>query len=209
MIKLDKYTSYFNTQKAKLELLVENRVKLEESLMITDQLLKDLREAEDVMNVVSVLAQEDSKQVVEELVTLALQSVYGTAYAFEIENKINRGQPETFLYVVKEGEKCLLKNADDYFGGGVVDICSFSLRVVCWAISDEKSDNVLVLDEPLKNLDNGRCELAGEMIKELSESLDLQFIIITRLEPLEKAGDKVFFVKQTNEVSNVSEVNNV
>jgi len=204
-MNLNKYTDWLSKQKARLELLKEKKDRLTNSLAVSEQILKDLREADEVMNAVSVLAQEDSKQVVEELVTLALQSVYGPEYGFEVENKINRGQPETFLYYTKSGERYWLKNLDDYSGGGVIDICSFALRVVCWAISDEKSDNILVLDEPMKNLDNDRCTLAGEMIKELAESLDLQFIIITRLYPLKDAGNKIFFVKQVDEISTVAE----
>lgn len=207
MINLDKYTNFLSTQKAKLELLVNKRTNLESPLVANEQLLKDLREAEDVINIVSVLAQEESKQIVEELVTLALQSVYGTAYTFEVENKVKCNQPETFFYVVKEGEKCLLKNADDYFGGGVVDICSFALRIVAWSIADERSDNVLVLDEPFKAIDSARLSLVGEVIRELSESLDLQFIIITHLDGLKKMGNKTFLVTQKNEVSSVSEYN--
>jgi len=204
---LDKYTKFLNTQKAKLEILTDKRLKLESTLIGLDKSLSDVREADDVMNAVSVLAQENSKNVIEELVTLALQSVYGESHSFEIDNKINRGQPETFLYVVENDERCLLKNADDYFGGGVVDICSFALRVVSWAIQDEKSDNVLLLDEPMKNLDSARLTLAGEMIKELSKALNLQFVIITHEDELVMTGDSTFFVTKTNGISNVEKTN--
>lgn len=209
MINLDTYIKFLNGGKAKLEILKEKGQKLDTMLATLGKSLSDLREADDVMNAVSVLAQEDSKNIVEELVTLAMQSVYGDNYSFEVDNKINRGQPETFFYVVKDGERCLLKSADDYFGGGVVDICSFALRVVMWAIQDSKSDNVLLLDEPMKNLDTARLTLAGKMIQELSKALNLQFIIITHEDELILTGDSTFLVTQTNGVSKVERTGSV
>jgi ABC-type sugar transport system ATPase subunit len=63
-------------------------------------------------------------------------------------------------------------------GGGVVDIASLALRVAIWSIG--KTDNVLVLDEPIKNIQPALLQMeAWDIIQKLSQQLNLQFIIIT------------------------------
>jgi len=166
--------------------------------------IKSIDEAHDVMNAVSILSQEETKGVIEDLVTQALQAVYGETYSFEIENRIQRGQPETYLYVVIGNDKYLIKG--DELGGGVIDVVSFALRVVIWAINDPKTDNVLILDEPLKNLDNERLILFGNIIKELSKALGLQMIIVTHENQIAEIADASYYVKKEKEVSIVEKI---
>ena len=88
-------------------------------------------------------------------------------------------------------------------GGGVVDIASLALRVAIWSIG--KTDNVLVLDEPIKNIQPASLQMeAWDIIQKLSQQLNLQFIIITNStnngEALEyNDTTKVFTVVKENE----------
>jgi len=57
---------------------------------------------------------------------------------------------------------------------------------------------LLVLDEPFKNINDPTREMhqrAAEMVKEISQRLGIQFIIVTMLPELAEVADKVFMIK--------------
>lgn len=160
-------------------------------------------EAREVMSRVGVLAQMEIKQIIEELVSQALQSVFGDRYSFEVDNQIQRNKPETNFYVIVDGRRRLLKVG---LGGGVVDLVAFSLRVVLWAIQNPRSTSTLVLDEPLRFLDKQKLVQAGVMIKKLSEMLNLQFIIVTHEAQLIDVADRAYLVEQVKGISKVEKI---
>jgi DNA repair exonuclease SbcCD ATPase subunit len=59
------------------------------------------------------------------------------------------------------------------------------------------------MDEPLKFLSVDRQEYASAMIKQLSERLGLQFIIVTHEEELAAHADKTFSVSIRKGISTV------
>ena len=206
-MNLTNYKDFLSSKKATLNLLTEKKENFLTRIEELNIESKNLVEAQEVMNIVGVLAQEEVKQVVESLVTQALQAVFGENYSFEIESKIVRNQPEIHIYVVEGGERTPIKSADDNQSGGVADLISFVLRVVFWAINGERTRNCLVFDEPLKNLDSQRLALLGEMIQLLSEMLGLQFIIITHEEKLSLIGNISYSVIKKDGISLVERIN--
>ncbi|KKK86498.1 hypothetical protein LCGC14_2762610, partial [marine sediment metagenome] len=60
-----------------------------------------------------------------------------------------------------------------------------------------KSRNVILLDEPLKNLSQNMQDKASMMLKELSNRLGIQFIIVTHEDTLTEYADRVFRVRQS------------
>lgn len=79
---------------------------------------------------------------------------------------------------------------------GAVDIAAFALRVVSWSMSYPKLRNVIILDEPMKNLSKDMQEKASMMIKEVSKKLGIQFIIVTHEDTLASYADKTFMVEK-------------
>ena len=79
-------------------------------------------------------------------------------------------------------------------GVGAIDVASFALRIASWTMAIPKTRNVIILDEPMKHLSTEYQEKASAMIKELSQKLGLQFIIITHEEVLTSSADKIFEV---------------
>jgi|TARA_Y100000310_G_C20627424_1_gene786734 DNA repair exonuclease SbcCD ATPase subunit len=61
-----------------------------------------------------------------------------------------------------------------------------------------------LLDEPFKFLSKNLLPRASELLKELSEKLDLQFIMVTHLDELTDCADKTFDVKIKKGVSKVT-----
>jgi len=203
MIDLKKYRDFLLSKDAEKRYLENKRVVISKELFDLQQSLSDLTEAQDIMNAVGVLAQTEVKEVIESLVTKALQSIYGPEYSFEIENAVLRNQPETYFYVVINGVRNSLR---EELGGGVVDTVGFALRVILWALQNTRTDNVLILDEPFRNLSRNHIGQVKEMIKYLSEALGLQIIIVSHIEELGEEAGAVFCVEQINGTSFVKKV---
>lgn len=200
MMQLAKYKSFLAETRAKKQLLSSQVSTIQSELLQLKTRLGHLITAQDVMNTVSVLAQTEFKGVVESLVTEALHYVFGENYAFEIESSVSRNQAEAQMWVTIDGVRHSLK---DELGGGVVDVCSFVLKVTFWALQLNRTEPVLIFDEPLKNIDSGRLEAIGVMIKTLSERLGVQYIIVTHEQELAAIADVSYRVILTEGVSAV------
>ncbi|WP_287585485.1 hypothetical protein, partial [Candidatus Borrarchaeum sp.] len=157
------------------------------------------------MNIVGILAQQEFEDVVETLVTQALRFVFGDNHSFVIESEISHNQPEVHLFIDIDGERFSPK--DDELSGGQADVVSFALRVVLWAIQYERTRATLVFDEPFRCLHGlQNIESVKEMIRYLSETLDLQFIIITQEGELSKIADASFVVVKERGISRVERI---
>lgn len=68
--------------------------------------------------------------------------------------------------MIEDGEEYDLM---DDKGFGIADICSFALRVAYVLL--DSVDNVLIMDELFRNLDEERVVYASKMVAELSKNL--------------------------------------
>ncbi len=197
---LTKYKTFLAETRATKQVLSQQVASIQAELLQLKTRLGNLITAQDVMNTVSVLAQTEFKGVVEALVTEALHYVFGDNYSFEIESTVARNQAEAQMWVVIDGVRHSLK---DELGGGVVDVCSFVLKVTFWALQINRTEPVLIFDEPLKNIDSGRLEAIGVMIKSLSDRLGVQYIIVTHEQELAEIADVSYRVIITDGISTV------
>lgn len=201
---LSRYERVVAELRATVRLLEKKKQELEAKLIRLQNRGRDLTDALDVMNAVSIICQDQFKGVLEGIVTDAIKFVYGDEYSFEMESDVKRNQPEIHFYVVIDGARNSIKNDD--VGGGVVDVIAFALRVTLWALQDPQTDNVLILDEPLKNVDSDRLILVGDMIKKLSRDLNLQFIMVTHENQLAEAADASWVITKKNGISEAEKV---
>jgi hypothetical protein len=142
--------------------------------------------------------QTELKSLTESTVTLALQSVYGLKYKFVVEFSYDkRDQLEVAFFVDKNGLK--LEPRKDTMGYGVVDICSFSLRMVMWMLSNPQTAPLIVLDEPFKNASPGFISMISEMVKQVSDMLGVQFIISTHIDGMIERADTVHHLTEEGE----------
>ena len=134
-------------------------------------------------------------------VTLALDAVFPDPYEFKMEFVMKRNNSECELWFIKNGEKI---KPIDASGGGVVDVASFALRCAYWSLSNTR--NTIILDEPFKFCSASLQPEVGKMMKTISTKLGLQFIMISHLQELIDASDRVFKVKQIKGKSQVHQV---
>ncbi len=129
---------------------------------------------------------------IEELVTASLQAVFPErAYSFELRPDEKRNQVELQL-LIKEGT--LELDPVDEMGGSVVDVVSLALRVVLWSRAKNRTDPVMILDEPARMVARAHIGNLALMLKTLSERLGIQFIIVTHVEELAYNANRSFLV---------------
>jgi DNA repair exonuclease SbcCD ATPase subunit len=152
---------------------------------------------------VGLKTQQELEFQISEIVTLALAAIpFKEPYSMGVEFVERRGKTECDLTFVRDGHEM---DPLDSTGGGACDIAAFALRVASWSMQRPRTRAVLLLDEPFKNLSSDLMPYAGEMMKEMSEKLDLQIIMVTHEEGLKEAADKMFEVSISNRVSAVKE----
>jgi DNA repair exonuclease SbcCD ATPase subunit len=119
----------------------------------------------------------------------------------EFIEKRNKTEVQMLLHT-QEGDVSLDSLNDIRSGGGVLDIVALALRIALWSLQANHK-NVMILDQPLSNLDSTYLPKAGELIQELAEKLQIQFIMINHNPALADIADQTFFVEKHEGVSSV------
>ena len=167
----------------------------------TSNLKKELLYSEQAQAIIQQVAKETQEKLqyhISELCSLALSAVFDDPYKLELEFVIRRGKTEADIYFVKDEEKIDPISAS---GGGVIDIASFALRVALWSLAKPRSRNTLILDEPFKYLSRELQPKASLLLKELSNKLNLQIIMVSHSSDLIEGANRVFECRIKNGVS--------
>jgi DNA repair exonuclease SbcCD ATPase subunit len=200
----------------------EIRKTLEQRKGQLNQIKKDLREtrqsvketklnliyheqAREILREAGLKTQQTLSYHIGEITSLALDAVFEEPYTLEVDFVERRNKTECDLTFQREGNKVSPLDAS---GGGAIDVATFALRVSSWSMKNPHTRNVIILDEPLKNLDEIRLEKASKMLKEVSDRLNIQFIIVTHETTLTQFADRVFEVSIRNGVSRIKTTEN-
>lgn len=158
-------------------------------------------QAREVIKEVGQKTQQALAFHISDISTLALEAVFGKdAYNLVVDFVQRRNKTECDLWFERAGQRI---NPIDGSGGGAVDVAAFALRVASWSMERPRTRPVIILDEPMRFLSQDLQPKASEMIKELSEKLNLQFIIITHESELTHQAQKIFEMKQFSGVSRI------
>lgn len=158
---------------------------------------------EEAQLIIQDVAQQTQAQLeyhVSELVTLAMSAVFEDPYELKVEFVQRRNRTECDLWFKRDDN---FVNPMLASGGGAVDVAAFALRVALWSLARPKTNNILILDEPMRFLSKTYQPQASTVIKEISERLGLQIIYVTHSEELVEAADKVITVRQVKGISQV------
>jgi len=187
-------TQGFAEAKARHRLLEEKIDQTVGQILAEKELVEKKIKARWILTEVATITQKRFKEKVENLVTMAIRSVFDRPFQFvlEFERKRNKMECQPEIREVVNGRNRVFDPAED-MGGGIVDIISFALRVVLWSLEKPRSRNVIVLDEPMKNLGK-LVTLAGQILKEISHKLDFQLIVITHEDELIEIADRAYYI---------------
>jgi len=206
MTNIKEYQNILLKNKGKHESLIERKQDIDDRLSELSKTMIAIEEAQIFIQSVAKATQEQLKFNLVEIIQLCLDAVFPNKYKFDIAFEIKNSRTcARLIYRTMDGkyERDPLRQN----GGGICDLTSFALRIALWSIG--KTDNVIILDEPLKNLQPVELNKLGfEVIRSLSKKLGLQFIIVNNSigsENLLEVSDKIFEVSMKDGISKVIE----
>jgi len=198
--QFDAYKAYVVKREVRQEVLTE-QLKTKTALVLEKEIyLEELVKVSEVLKHVASETQEHLKLHIDNIVSLALDSVFPDEFTFALNFVDKRGTIEADICLLKDGRE---SDPMDSEGGGVIDILSFSLRIAIWSL--KKTSPVIILDEPFRFLSKDLQHKASLMLKELSSKLGIQFIIVSHEEAIIESADKYFIVTQ-NPKTGISKV---
>jgi DNA repair exonuclease SbcCD ATPase subunit len=182
--------------------LIQNKITLDN---LNDR-IKLLEQAQVFLQKVAQDTQSQLKFQIEDIVNLALETCFPNEYKFQLQFNIARGKTDAELVFLsqKTGRPIDPMNAS---GGGVVDLTAWSLRLACYAL-EQGTDNVIILDEPMKFVSKDLQARVGDILKTLSEKLNLQVLMVTHINEMIDIADKVFEVKKNPDGRSVVKIRN-
>lgn len=183
--------------------LRRRRDSLKEEIRELKRSVRRHEQAREVVREVGLKTQQQLQFHISSIVSLALEAVFPNPYELVVEFVERRNKTECDLKL-KRGETEI--DPMSAAGGGPVDVASFALRAACWSMYRPPLNNVLVLDEPFRYLSTDLLPNAAEMLREVSEKLGIQVIMVTHEEELVPDADAVFRVSMKNERSRVRRV---
>jgi DNA repair exonuclease SbcCD ATPase subunit len=194
------YREKLNNRQGQLAQVNKNIAHYSNGLSIFQEQKKDLEQAQWIIQTVASDTQSMLKFHIENLVSLALSSVFDDAYDFEIDMQLRRNQTECDLFFVRDGERINPLTAS---GGGAVDVASFALRIALWSLQPKRTRPIFILDEPARNVSAVYQDKCSAMMKAVADKLGLQIIAVTHSEALTEAADKVIKIGIKKGVSQV------
>jgi hypothetical protein len=189
----------------RVEFLQDDMDLKEESINAGLALIDDLTKAKWLLTEAQKVTQQKFKLRVEALVTMAIKAVFDRPFAFELvfERKRDKMECRPVIYEMVDGEKCEYDDPEYDVGGGILDVISLAFKIVLWSMERPRSRNVMILDEPGKNLGD-LVPLFGNILRQISHELKIQFIIITHDPALIEIADRSYHVEHDGYESHVT-----
>ena len=182
--------------------LLKKKKKKQAKLKRINKHIKATEQARAFLQQISKQTQEQVSLQLSGIVSTAMSAVFDDPYDIKISFIERRGKVEADIFFIQNGVEMQPKDAT---GGGAVDLAALALRLSCWAIQKHRTRNTLILDEPMKWLKGDDLPQKGsQIIKEISEQMRLQIIMVSHAQELIDCADKIFNIKIKNGVSKKS-----
>lgn len=186
------YRSLLNYKKGELKSKQEQLKSKKEEIFSIENKLLSLKKIAGIFKRSAVSSQEYLSNYLTALVTDSIKVVFPDRnLVFKVEFTTSR-DTQCNVSLEEDGKKLSLFDSEGY---GVLDIISIVLRAA-YIILD-KSEKIMILDEPFRNLSVDRHEAASKMLYDLSHRLNMQIIVNTHLIGIEDVADKTINLKRS------------
>jgi len=194
MGSLKQYQIELERRRGKLNLLKESYKETLQNIQAKEKSLIYHEKAKEIIREVGRKTQEQLQYHISDITSLALEGIFPDPYKLEVEFVQRRNKTECDIYFSRNGERVDPMSAS---GGGAVDVASFALRIASWSLQKPHTRPVIILDEPMRFLSEDLQEQASTVLKEISEKLGIQFIIVTHEPTITAYADRVFEVQKS------------
>lgn len=184
------YQDKYNQLVGKKQTLSGNKKKLKKKVKNLRSNLQDYKDTRTLLNEAIRLTHKKFKDEIENIITRSIRTIFNRNFTFELDYKEKRNEIESRIVVKEDGHEL---DPKDEMGGSIVDIISLAFRVCLWHISSPRARNTFILDEPFRFCGK-LTSLVGTVLRELSEVLQFQVILITHDDNLVQYGDRIFKV---------------
>jgi len=190
LMKITDLRNRFEREKGK-RIELENDIRtLRISMRKNKKLIQLMEEAREIIRIVGIETQKQLQYHISDIASLALESIFENPYKLILEFIKRRNKIE--CDIAFERDEIKYDEPLENSGGGTIDVSSYALRIASWSMERPQTRNIIILDEPLKNVSAEYQELASEMLKEVADKLNIQFIIVTHNTVLTTYADRVF-----------------
>lgn len=197
-IKLDVSTAAkrIAAKEGQRDLLILQRDQAEVRKKAAEEQLEVLDKVQILLQKTSEYARKQIKGHIEEIVSSALNIVYGGSHKFILELETRANRPEVDYYLDDGTTLTKLQKPDYDRGGGKINIITLALRL---GIDELVGDTApLLLDEIGANVDGEAAVSLAYFLKEYSVSRGRQIVLITHNEALADIADVGLRVSKKN-----------
>jgi len=198
--EFEKIKDSFRDLQARRSLLQEQLLDFEEQHQQLMARADYGEKARIIFQTVAKKTQSNLEYHISTLVTTALSSVVPDDIEFVVRFEERRNKTECDLLFKEYGVEY---KPMDGAGFGSVDVAVFALRIAFWSL--KKNRATMVLDEPFRHLSHDLQSKASEMLKMISEELNMQIIMVSHQENINLAADKTFITTKKGKFSDVRE----
>lgn len=184
-----------NGQLAKRELLEKQREAAVQKKVEAENQLGVFGMVQVLLQKTSDYARQQVKTRIEDVVSEALNVVFGGSHKFLIDLSLRGNQPITEYYLNDGSTLTKLEKPDYDRGGGKVDIIALALRLAVGEM--EGIDGPLFLDEVGKHVSKEYAPAVAYFLKEYSANFGRQIILITHNADLAEIGEISLSVKRS------------
>lgn len=136
---------------------------------------------------------DELRTKIEKLANYGLEKIFGDDIRLKIEQKIKNNRVSNEVKVQKKFDtEWVSLDVMDAEGGGMVDVVSFLMRVIVMCLMVPRPRRLLVLDEFAKHLSADFRPKVASFMKELTEKLGVQIILVTHALELTESADVVY-----------------
>lgn len=184
-----------NGQLAKRELLEKQREAAVQKKVEAENQLGVFGMVQVLLQKTSDYARQQVKTRIEDVVSEALNVVFGGSHKFLIDLSLRGNQPIAEYYLNDGSTLTKLEKPDYDRGGGKVDIIALALRLAVGEM--EGIDGPLFLDEVGKHVSKEYAPAVAYFLKEYSANFGRQIILITHNADLAEIGEISLSVKRS------------
>jgi DNA repair exonuclease SbcCD ATPase subunit len=183
-------------KEARRDLLLEQRAANATQAAAAEGQLDIFDKVQILLQKTSDYARQQIKGRIEEIVSQALNIVYGGDHKFTIELPVRSNRPEADYFLFDGNTTVKLENPDYNQGGGKINIITIALRL---GIDELVGDTgPLLLDEIGSNVDQEAAVNLAYFLKEYSIKFNRQIILITHNDALADVADISLRVTKKN-----------
>jgi DNA repair ATPase RecN len=205
---IDKLRTRYNMEIGKKQNLEQLKVDLEAKITGKEREVSKLEYAKLLLIETAKEARENARAQLEDIVTAALQYVFGPDFKFIIDiRETARGVAAEFFVESDQDGKRVRTNPMDARGGGVVDIIAIALQLALVQIHREPAiHGPIILDEPGKHVSEDYAVKLAMFLEEMSKQFGRQIVMVTHQAHLAQIANHAYQVEIRRGKSHVSSV---